>query len=192
MEKQDIKEFIEDDGTLINSKMTPNLNRQAMSKQTTDQHVATSRQGMVWMNYRRFYGEADGELPFAKEADKWEKDPESFFKFLKSKNKQGEFNKYFAKKPDGKSETTNTPKILKEYQRDKMKKLVEDLVTAKREGEGELVKKKDEDKPSIGQLKEREPALFKKITSVAETVKSVFTDKEQDVIIDYITQIINS
>lgn len=191
MEKQPIKEFIEDDGTLINSKMPPNLNRQAMSKQTTDQHVATSRQGMVWMNYRRFYGEADKALPFSKEADKWEKDPESFFKFLKSKGQQSEFNKYFVKKPEGGAETTNTAKVLKEFQKDKMKKLVEDLVTAKREG-SDIVKKKDEDTASIEKLKEREPVLFKKITSISETIKSVFTDKEQDAVIDYITQIINS
>jgi hypothetical protein len=162
----------------------------AMSKQTTDQHVASARQGMVWMNYRRFYGETDENLPFAKEADKWEKDPQSFFKFLKSKGKQDEFNKYFVKKED-KKETTNAAKVLKEYQKDKMKKLVEDLITKKREN-ADIVKKKDEDVPSIENLKEREPALFKKITSIAETIKSVFTDKERDVVIDYINQIINS
>lgn len=191
MEKQDIKEFIKDDGTLINSKMPPNINRMATSKQTTDQHVATSRQGMVWMNYRRFYGEADATLPFAKEADKWEKDPEQFFNFLKSKGKTSEFKKYFAEKEKGKVDSTNTTKVLKESQKDKMRKLVEDLVTKKRDG-NDIVKKKDDDSVSIDQLKEREPALLKKITAVAESIKTVFTDKERDVIVDYINQIINS
>ena len=72
-----------------------------------------------------------------------------------------------------------------------MKKLVEDLVAAKRDS-NDIVKKTDDGGPSLESLKEREPALLKKITAIAESIKSVFTDKEQDVIIDYITQIVNS
>lgn len=186
METPVIKEFIEDDGTLINSKMPPNINRMATSKSTTDQHVAASRQGMVWMNYRRFYGETDETLPFTKEADKWEKDPESFFKFLKSKGKEDEFKKYFVRKEEKKDVTS----ALNEVARNKMQELVNDLVTKKREDE--LVKKQFEDKPTISQLEERETALMKKITQVAESIKSVFNEDERDVIIDYIEQIANS
>lgn len=186
METPVIKEFIEDDGTLINSKMPPNINRMATSKSTTDQHVAASRQGMVWMNYRRFYGETDETLPFTKEADKWEKDPESFFKFLKSKGKQYEFKKYFVRKEEKK----DVKSTLNETARIKMQELVNDLVSKRREEE--LVKKDSEDKPTIDQLKERETVLIKKITTVAESIKSVFTEDECDVIIDYIEQIVNS
>ena len=143
-------------------------------------------QGMVWMNYRRFYGETDETLPFAKEADKWEKDPESFFKFLKSKGKGDEFNKYFVKKEEKKDVVS----AINEVAKDKMKQLVEDLVTKKREDE--LVKKSDMDKPTIDQIKEREPALLKKITAIAESIKSVFEEVERDVIVDYIEQIVNS
>ena len=186
MEKQVVKEFIDADGTMINSKMPPNINRMATSKQTTDQHVASSRQGMVWMNYRRFYGETEEVLTFEKEADKWEKNPEAFFKFLKSKGKEKEFNKYFVKK----TEQMDVKKKLDEGAKNKMQELVEDLVTQRREEE--LVKKNDEDKPSINQIKEREPALMKKITAIAESIKSVFEEPERDVIIEYIEQIVNS
>lgn len=189
MEKQGIKEFIEDDGTLINSKMKPNLNRQAMSKQTTDQHVASSRQGMVWMNYRRFYGETDETLPYAKEADKWEKSPESFFKFLKSKGKEKEFNKYFVKK-EKKAAVVNASKVIKEAQKNKMKDLVEVLMSKKHEN-GELVKKTSEDKPAINQLRERETALFNQIDMILKKIQEAFTDSdEKDAIVDYITQTI--
>jgi hypothetical protein len=186
MEKPVVKEFIEDDGTLINSKMPPNINRMATSKQTTDQHVASSRQGMVWMNYRRFYGETDETLPFTKEADKWENDPASFFKFLKAKGKEKEFNKYFVKKED----KTDVKKTLNEAATGKMRNLIEDIVNKRREEE--FVKKSEEDKPTIDQIKEKEPALMKKVTALAESIKSVFTEPERDVIIDYITQIANS
>jgi len=186
MEKQVVKEFIDTDGTMINSKMPPNVNRMATSKQTTDQHVASARQGMVWMNYRRFYGEEDATLPFEKEADKWEKNPEAFFKFLKSKGKEKEFNQYFVKK----TEKMDVKKKLDEGARDKMQELVEDLVAKRREED--LVKKNDEDKPTIDQIKEREPALMKKITAIAESIKSVFAENERDVIISYIEQIVNS
>lgn len=189
METSNIKEFIEKDGTLINSKMAPNLNRMAMSKQTTDQHVASSRQGMVWMNYRRFYGEVDETLPFTKEADKWEKNPEAFFKFLKSKNKQKDFNKYFVKK-DKKIETTDTVKVLKETGRKKMRSLIEDLVTKRREN-NDLVKKKLDDKPTISNLRERETALLKEIDKMVDKIKETFVDEEErDTIVDYIIQTI--
>lgn len=187
MEKQDIKEFIEDDGTLINSKMPPNINHMSTSKSTTDQHVAAARQGMVWMNYRRFYGETDETLPFTKEADKWERDPESFYKFLKSKGKEKEFNKYFVKKEEKK----DTSAILKEVAKNKMKKIVEDLITQRRDN-NEFVKKNIEDKATIDQLKEREPALLKKFTAIAEEIKNVFNENECETIIDYFTQIVNS
>jgi len=189
MEKRDIKEFIEDDGTLINSKMPPNLNRQAMSKQTTDQHVATSRQGMVWMNYRRFYGEEDEALPYAKEADKWGKDPESFFKFLKSKNKASDFNKYFVKR-EKKADTINASKVLKETQRSKMRDLVEDLVTKKQEPR-EFVKKQRDDKPTVDELRVRETALFNQIDLLAKKIDEAFPESdEKDVVVDYITQMV--
>jgi len=189
MEKQDIKEFIEDDGTLINSKMKPNLNRQAMSKQTTDQHVATSRQGMVWMNYRRFYGEADETLPYTKEADKHEVDPESFFKFLSKQGKQDDFSKYFVKKEE-KAETVNATKVLKETQRNKMRDLVEDLVTKKHEPR-EFVKKQSDDKPTVDELRVRETALFTQIDAIIKKIDEAFPENdEKDVVIDYITQMV--
>lgn len=184
MEQPVIKEFINDDGTMINSKMPPSINRMATSKMTTDQAVTASRQGMVWMNYRRFYGEGDEVLPFAKEADKM--DPESFFNFLKKKGKTDEFKKYFVEKEEKK----DVKSALNEIAKDKMKQLVEDLITKKRENE--FVKKMDEDKPNIDQIEEREPALMKKITAIAESIKSVFEEKERDVIIEYIEQIVNS
>lgn len=186
MEKQQIKEFINDDGTLVNSKMPPNINKMNSSSSTTDQHVAASRQGMVWMNYRRFYGEADELLPFEKEADKWEHSPEDFFNFLKAKGKTNEFKKYFAEKVDKKA----VKSALDEAATKNMKQLVEDLIAKKREDE--LVKKTDEDKPTIDSIKEREPVLMKKITAIAESIKSVFEDSERDVIIEYIEQIVNS
>jgi hypothetical protein len=138
------------------------------------------------MNYRRFYGETEEMLKFEKEADKWEKNPEAFFKFLKAKGKEKEFNKYFVKK----TEKLDVKKKLDEGARAKMQELVEDLVAKRREQE--LVKKNDEDKPTIDQIKEREPALLKKITAVAESIKSVFAESERDVIISYIEQIVNS
>jgi hypothetical protein len=187
MKKREIKEFIEDNGTLISSKMKPNINQMATSKMTTDQHVTASRQGMVWMNYRRFYGEDNETLPYTKEADKWENDPEQFFKFLKSKGKQKEFKKYFVKKTDKK----DVKSVLKEAGKMKMEKLVEDLLTKKRESD-DLVKKNVEDKPNIDQLEEKYPAIMKKITALSEDIKSTFSESEYDIIIDYITQIINS
>jgi hypothetical protein len=187
MEKQAIKEFIEKDGTLINSKMKPNLNRQAMSKQTTDQHVSAARQGMVWMNYRRFYGEAGEVLPFVKEADKWEKNPEAFYKFLKTKGKTSDFNKYFVKKEDG-VEKTNVTKVLKEAQRNKMQTLIEDLLTKKRENI-ELVKNNSKDKNTITDLRKKNPEVFKLINEVIKKITDEFTDSDdKDVIVDYITQ----
>ena len=181
MKEENINEFIEKDGTLINSKMPPSVNGMAVSNKTTDQHVSASRQGMVWMNYRRFYGEDNEVLPFTKEADKWEKDPEKFFKFLKSKGKEKEFSKYFVKK--------DTETILKESGRMKMRELVEDIVT-KKKAIGDIVSKKDD--ISLEDVKEKNPAILKKIEDIAESIKSSFTEGEQDVIIDYITQIVNS
>lgn len=189
MEKQDIKEFIEDDGTLINSKMKPNLNRQAMSKQTTDQHVTSSRQGMVWMNYRRFYGESEESLPFSKEADKMESDPESFYKYLTSKNKKDDFGKYFVKKED-KKDTVKASDVLKETQRNKMRELVEDLITKKYDA-NDLVKKRSDDKPTIDELRVRETSLFNQIDSVIKKIEEAFPENdEKDVVMDYITQMV--
>ena len=187
MRKEDIKEFIEKDGTLINSKMKPNLNRQAMSKQTTDQHVSAARQGMVWMNYRRFYGEAGEVLSFAKEADKWEKNPEAFYNFLKTKKKTSDFNKYFVKKED-EIEKTDVPKILKETGANKMQTLIEDLLTKKREN-SDLVKNKNKNKPSVSDLRKENTEIFKSLDDIIKKITEEFTDSDdKDTIIDYITQ----
>lgn len=183
-----VKEFIEKDGTLINSKMPPTINPMAASNKTTDQHISQSRQGMVWMNYRRFYGEDNEKLPYTAQADKYEKDPEKFYKYLKSIGKGKEFNKYFVKKEEDK---TGVQTVLKESGRIKMKDLVEDII-AKKSPIGDIVKKKDNEIANIDQLKEKYPAMLKKVTSLAEGIKDSFSEPEQDVIIDYITQIINS
>jgi len=187
MEKTDIKEFIEKDGTMINSKMKPNLNRQAMSKQTTDQHVSAARQGMVWMNYRRFYGEDGETLPFAKEADKLGKNPEAFYKFLKTKGKTSDFNKYFVKK-EIEVEKTNVAKVLKEAQRSKMQNLIEDLLTKKREN-NDLVKNKSKDKHAISDLRKQNPEIFKSLNDIIKKIMDEFTDSDdKDAIADYIVQ----
>ena len=184
-----VKEFINTDGTLINSKMPPGtvVNPMAVSNKTTDQHISVSRQGMVWMNYRRFYGEDNEVLPYTKQADKFEKDPEKFYKFLKSIGKTKDFNKYFVKKEEKKDVQT----VLKEASRIKMKDLVEDII-AKKDTITDIVKKKDNEVANIDQLQEKYPAMMKKVTTLAEGIRDSFSEPEQDVIIDYITQIINS
>lgn len=188
MKPTTLKEFIDKGGALINSKMPPNINQFATSHSTTDQHVAASRQGMVWMNYRRFYGETDETLPYTKYADKWEKNPKKFYEYLKSKGKESDFNKYFVRDEEDVKEPKNTAaKVLKETQRNKMRELVEDLVTKKISGD--LVKKPVLDNPTMNQLRTRETALFKEMDILIKKINEAFKDtNEKDTIADYITQ----
>lgn len=100
---KNVDEFIDKNGALISGSEKPNVNMKTTSAQTTDQHVNATRQGTVWMNYRRYYGEA--ELPYNKVADKYQKNPKKFWDYLKKKDVTGDFEKYFEKIPEG--ELTN-------------------------------------------------------------------------------------
>lgn len=172
--KRDIVEFINSDGSLINSKVPPQsqLNPNIVTKSTTDQHVNMARQGMVWMNYRRYYGEDSEKLPYESVADKYAKDPKKFYYFLKKLQKTNDFEKYFTEKKE--------KKTLEEIAKGKMKQLIEKIKV-----DEVIFDPATNYLPDIEELREHDPLLINNLDDVIEGIIANLTEKEQITILNY-------
>lgn len=165
-----IKEFINADGTMGLSKMHI-TNPKVVSNLTTDDAISQSRQGMVWMNYRRFYGESGEDLPFADVADACSKDPKKFYDFLQDKGQEKEFEKYFTLE-------------LNEY--DNLAETISDIVSKKyKYGFHEKIDLTMED------VTAKEPMITKKLGKILEFINTNFSDDEKKVVSKYINETLN-
>lgn len=101
--QRQLSELVDDDGTLISSAIPDNAYLQStIQNKTTDDHVKQARQQMIWMQYRRFYGESASK-PTDKltlMADKYANDPEKFYNYLERIGESDKFNNYFVKKQE--------------------------------------------------------------------------------------------
>jgi hypothetical protein len=169
-----IKEFVNADGTLISSKI-PNTDPKTTAKTTTDKSMTMRSQPFMFNSYRRFFGE--GELPYNKEADEMKDNPEGFHKFLKSINEEDKFNSYFQKTDDVKDK-------LKEIAKEKAYKMME-TIFSKRKLQSDVITKTP---PTIEEIRNKEMLLVDKLTKLAETMKTVLSEEEKDVLLSYFNQ----
>jgi hypothetical protein len=96
--KRQLDELVDDNGALISSNVPDNAMLQStIQHSTTDDHVKSARQQMIWMQYRRYYGEGKKKSKYTLMADKYANHPEKFYRFLERKGDQKEFSKYFTK-----------------------------------------------------------------------------------------------
>lgn len=98
--QKQLDELVDDDGSLISSAVPDNAYLQStVQNSTTDDHVKQARQQMIWMQYRRYYGEgvtkSDDKLTLM--ADKYANSPEKFYRYLQRIGEQHQFSKYFTK-----------------------------------------------------------------------------------------------
>lgn len=155
-EKQEMGEIIDDDGTLTHSNI-PILDQGLTPRKTTDQTVVMARMSNnpVTRGYRKYYGEGKEDEPvvnevnfsdaFGYEETKDLNGPKTFKK-LKNMGVEPEEaldrTKQFGKDPHGKREMKAPKKIrnkknfidrmtLAEIERQKMVKMVEDIITKK-------------------------------------------------------------
>ena len=168
-----IKEFVNADGTLINSKV-PITDPKTTAKTTTDKSMKMRAQPFMFSTYRRFFSE--NELPHTQKADELQENPEGFHKFLESIGEGQNFEQYF-QKDDAKGK-------LKEVSRDKAYKMLETLLANKDTRQDVLTKTP----PTIEEIQGKETLLVDKLTKVADTIRQVMDEEEKKVILNYFSQ----
>jgi hypothetical protein len=186
-DKEEMTEFVDDDGTMNTSKI-PILDKSIMAKKTTDQTVVTGRMtnNPVTRGYRKYYGESeisndnivtevDYSEAFGYEETK-DMDGESTYKYLIDKlgmspDEAVERTKQFGKDPYG-NKTKHAPKeirnkkgfidrmTLSEKKREEMIKMVEDILLKNKYGEHELEEK--EEKP-VSKIVKKNAQVLKKM-----------------------------
>jgi len=176
----DVNELINKKGDIISSKMPPVIDALTTSKSTTDQHVTATRQGVVFQNYRRYYGES--ELEFSSEADEYCKAPEKFYNFLEKNNRVDDFEKYFTK---------DAKKSINNIAEDKMKAILEKLLTTNSYTNTDILDKREDyseidSKKTIEELKSFEPILFEKLDYFLEFVKNNLDHHDKKLLLSYI------
>lgn len=170
MEKKEIKEFIDGTGTMIGSKMKK-VNPETSSSLTTDRAISQSSQGMVWMNYRRFYGESAEIMEYNDVADACAKDPKSFYDFLADRNETEKFEEYFTK-----DEAINEDD-------DKIYEIISDIVKNKKRPEIQ-----DKSVRTIEEMSDEEPIIFSKIDKLFDFLASNTNNGEKRVLLDYLRE----
>ena len=178
MQKKDINEFITPDYGSLSSKMPPDTNAKGESHITSDKMMRMVAQPFVFVNYRRYYGEA--ELPYSEEADKFAKNPEKFYEFLKSKGAEKEFESYF----------TNEKPVedkLKNVKKEKFIKMLEVILT-KKDIENDVFSKDDGNLPTMDEVKDKNKLIFGHLDKILEFVKQNMDEKEKKLILSYIKE----
>ena len=89
---ENIKEFINSDGSIISSKV-PNIDPKTSAKTTTDKSVGMRTQPYNFTIYNVKLQEK--ELPYSEEANKMAENPKSFYEFLESVGESVKFEEYF-------------------------------------------------------------------------------------------------
>jgi hypothetical protein len=167
-----IDEFVNADGALIKSKI-PNTNPLTTAKTTTDKSMRMRAQPFLYTVYRRFFSES--ELQHTEKADEMKDNPEGFHKFLESIGEGEAFESYFQKDPKAK---------LKEIAKDKAYNVLETLL-ANRKSTQDVFNKTP---PTIDEIKNKEILLVDKLTKLAETIRTVMSEEEKQVILSYFSE----
>lgn len=168
--ENEIKEFINSDGTLISGKI-PNVDAHTTAKTTTDKSVGMRTQPYNFTIYNVKLQEIDGK-PHYKKANELANNPESFYKFLESINEQDKFEEYFEVNPSNK---------LKVVSRKKAYEVMETILN-KHSKFSDVISKK---MVTIDEVKEKETLLLDKLTVIAETIRDIMSEEEKDVIVSY-------
>ena len=172
--ESNIKEFVNDDGALISSKI-PNIDPKTSAKTTTDKSVKMRTQPYNWTIYNVKLQEK--EMPYSDKANEMAKDPKAFYNFLESINETDKFEEYFEK--------SNNPKDkLKEISRKKAYDVMEALL-AKRNSSSDVITRT---LPTIDEIKNKEVLLLDKLSKIADTIKEVMDEDEKKVILSYFTE----
>lgn len=164
LSKKEIDELIDVDGTFLSSKI-PFLNQYLTPKKTMDQTVVAARisNDPVTRGYRVYYGESEDEIDnvigeedmsdafgyeetlgkdFKQTVKTFQKmgieDPEERIKRAKELGKLPK-----AKKKGGKLKQRLTEKEIQEVKRDKMIKMVEDILTNRSKDDAEVLEKEN-------------------------------------------------
>jgi len=159
--KKEIDELVDDDGTMLSSKI-PFLNQTLTPHKTTDQTVAMARitNDPLTRGYRVYYGEGEegsdeviNEVDYSEAFGYEETKDMDFSNTVKTLKKMGVENaieraKQFGKLPKQKREDGELKQRLsekdniEEQQRKKMIKMVEDMLTKKSSNNSDVVKDK--------------------------------------------------
>jgi hypothetical protein len=157
--KKEIDELVDDDGSLLGSRI-PNINQTLSPRKTTDQTVSMSRttNDPIMRGYRVYYGESkEGSNEVINEVDYseafgYEETKDMDFKnTVKTLKEMGvenaverakEFGKLpKAKKQDGELRQRLSEKdTIEEHQKNMMKKMVEDILTKKSKDSSDVIK----------------------------------------------------
>jgi hypothetical protein len=170
---ENIKEFINSDGSIISSKV-PNIDPKTSAKTTTDKSVGMRTQPYNFTIYNVKLQEK--ELPYSEEANKMAENPKSFYEFLESVGESVKFEEYF--------EVSDPKERLKEISRKKAYKMMETILTKKSVSTDVMTKQP----PTIEEIKNKEVLLLDKLTKIAETIKEVMSDDEKKVILSYFNE----
>jgi len=182
----ELEELVDDDGTMSTSKV-PILNKGLTPKRTMDQTIVATRQtnNPITRGYRTYYGESVEEEPTVNEVDYSDafgyeetKDmdgKDTFQALVKSlgmepdeaKQRTKQFGKDPSGKRDSKSKYKKDPNFIakmtiSEIQKQKMIKMVEDiLMNKKKSGNSGITKKEKEDTEYSSMIKRNVKSLLK-------------------------------
>ena len=200
IEKNEIDELVDSDGGLLGSK-TPLYNMTLSPKKTTSQTVVAARiaNDPVTRGYRVYWGESEDEkdnvmseidysdaFGYEETVDKDFKETVSTFKKMgiddpeeriKRTKQLGKLPK--AKKKSGKLKQRLTEKdSIEEAQKQKMIKMVEDILTKKSKGESDVIgKDKTISKILIKNLQSIKKIAEKEGISITQLIKALKTDE---------------
>jgi hypothetical protein len=178
---KDINEFIDADGDIITGDKK-HIDYVNTTKKTTDATILMTRQPFVFQNYRRYYGES--VLPFNNEADLCKETPKKFYEFLEKKGMEHTFEDYFTEvKPRKDVRPVIDPKDkLKEIAKEKAFKMLEDLLSKKKDSDYLISK----DMPTtIEEIKDKEKLLFDKFDKILEFFKENLNEGEKKILLSY-------
>ena len=172
--KKNVKEFIDSEGNLIGGDK-PNLNPNTTAKHTTDKTINQSRMPYNFSIYSAKLQENDME--FSKKADEFKEDPKKFYEYLKGFGKEDKFLDYFERK----DQDNQIKEKLKEAAKRKAYEMMEDILKKKKQDKDVINK----NKVTIEDIKEKEPALFKKYERLIETLKDELNHEEKMVLVNH-------
>lgn len=177
MTKKDIiKEFISDDYAALSDKVPKNIDPKTTSHVTSDKMMRMVAQPFVFVNYRRYYGEA--VLPYNEIADKYKDNPEKFYNFLKKHKAESTFEEYFHEK--------TADNALKEIAKQKAIDIIEDIITKKQIYQD--VFNREDTLPTIDEVKDKNKLIFGQLDKIVEYCKHNLSDAEKKLILSYINE----
>lgn len=175
MENKPIDEFLSTKGGLLKTQ-TPYVDPRSTAKTTTDKSVRMRIQPFLYTIYRRFFSE--GILPHNDIADKYQKDPEKFHKYLKEIGEGDKFEEYFAPDPDLKAQ-------IKEVSRRKALDVIENLIDRRNSTPNREDILPADPLPTIDEIKEKEQLLLGKLDRIADYIYENLSAGERKVILSY-------